>query len=56
MEYTLAYIWCYYYDDGLEDYIFTSLVPRPFFATQGKWSGEQPIPISFHMLECWQAN
>ena len=38
------------------DYIFTSLVPRPFFATQGKWSGEQPIPISFHMPECWQAN
>jgi len=21
-----------------------------------KWSGEQPILFSFHMLECWRAN
>jgi len=30
-----------------------NLVPRPFFATQGKWSGERPIPFSFHMPEFW---
>ena len=27
-----------------------------FSPWRGKLSGEQPIPFSFHMPECWQAN
>jgi len=36
-----------------------SLVPRPFFATEGKnglVNTEQPNPFLFHTLECWWAN